>query len=65
MEFKGEIQVEAPREAVYEKIRDARFFVCFACFWLTASRARACRSCPGIDSIDRSKTTLSVLTGPY
>ena len=27
MEFKGEIQVEASREAVYEKIRDARFFV--------------------------------------
>ncbi len=27
MEFKGEIEVEAPREAVYEKIRDARFFV--------------------------------------
>ena len=27
MEFKGEIQLEAPREAVYEKIRNARFFV--------------------------------------
>ncbi len=27
MEFKGEIQIEASREAVYEKIRDARFFV--------------------------------------
>jgi len=27
MDFKGEITVRAPRDAVYEKIRDAHFFV--------------------------------------